>query len=503
MVTCEVDFSKQLPGFTLVGLPSSITQESKERVRLAVENAGIEWPHYRITMNLHPAQLPKWGSHMELPMATSILGRICFEDEELEGCRIFSWGELSLSGDISPMGWGKGFREFVLSNSADVLFFHPDDRDRLSESDFEGIECISVKHLREVSDYLWKNKKRLKNYRSSKKNLPEKKESSEIKINAQQLIKEVREEYLAKVAAILTLCNSNMHLIFAGSHGVGKSMLVKVMTEIFKKIKFDNDLLNERESFFKSVGTVDSIRPEAVFLQSTLSRAALEGAVLGNGSVVLGEFSRAHHSMLVADEFLEFHRDVIECFRQPMEEGIVRLQRAKVRTELPAEFQLFATTNLCKCGKLSSYEMTMRCNCTVKDRKDYLKKLSGPILDRFDFLVELGERPFDWSRVDPLCERLMHKILYEENLEDRISELRRIFKFEKTKDAMKIKIREIMKDEKLMRFVPNHYSDRSKEKVARIAILIAMFIGKSVECAEIRLALMLRCDFEKIKRNLI
>lgn len=397
-VLCEVDLSNQLPTFTLVGLPSSLTQESRERIRAAVVNSGLDWPARKITVNLLPANLPKWGSHFELAMALGVLGAAA-ENREMP-VNVFAVGELSLSGHLRACGWLSTVARWLLESARRtlqnvgeplVLLAHPDDVRQLLAVAPElahACELCPVETLQASFAALLEARVRLKQTPRLRAVPPEPSPPIGVEPSLKTLA-EVQGEPLGVLAALVAIARPH-HCLFVGQHGMGKSMLLRAIAEASKPLS--DDERRARQGFLGMFGEYftangDFPRP-TVYLQTSVSRAALEGALLNSGQLLPGELTRAHLGLLVADELLEFHRDVIECLRQPLEEGIVRLQRAKFRTILPASFQFLASTNLCPCG----YFATERheCRCGKVRLLDYLRKLSGPLADRFDLIVLIG-----------------------------------------------------------------------------------------------------------------
>jgi len=349
-VTVETDLSPQLPSFSLVGMASSMTQESRERVRAAVCNSGFEWPGRKITINLVPADLPKWGSHFELPMALSLI--LASVDREDPWPSIFAFGELSLSGDIRPSRLGPALGAWLREQhtSVHVVVAHPQDLSSWNASEFKHMVLIPALSLREAAAVLLKYSKRWKPLAT-----PENEAGKRLVLQSEEkldltLLSAVEEEPLAVLSALVALANDRHHLLLAGAHGVGKSMIARAISEAQGGCNLKE--VAERgfvDQAFGGSTTLFGQKP-VVFLQATMTRAALEGSVQRNGQALPGELSRAHGGLLVMDEFLEFRRDALECLRQPMEEGFVRLQRAQFRAQLPSRFQLIATTNLCPCG---------------------------------------------------------------------------------------------------------------------------------------------------------
>lgn len=398
-VNCEVDLSNSIPSFQLVGLPSSMTQESRERVRAAITNAGFDIPPKRITINMLPAHLPKWGSHFELPMALGILQSM--QNQGAAEHTLFSMGELSLDGSIREVGWAALLAEWLMQGHFSAknitLVAHPNDVTSMQKycPEIENhCHLIAIKHLNEfpqLSESLEKNNTTPLEHGAPQKIIPE----NALPLSNFTKLKSIENEPLAKLAGYLAIAG-RLHALFAGSHGVGKTHMVQGICEATPPLSFAKAIQRKAYIDLMTLGTQsaasplnhDSYRP-IVALQTSISRAALEGALLNNGQVNMGELSKAHLGTLVMDEFAEFRRDVLEALRQPIEEKLVRLQRAKLKTTMPCDFQLLASTNLCGCGRFSPTK-PYDCRCSKLRIETVQTKLSGPILDRFDLVLLMG-----------------------------------------------------------------------------------------------------------------
>lgn len=397
-VLVEVDLSNQIPAFVLVGMASSMTQESRERVRAGITNSGFEWPGRKITANLVPADLPKWGSHFELPMAMGIVLAEKSQDDARKEClgsfpRILAFGQISLSGEIHGCGFGALVAHWmrnealpydaVICAEADALEL----RRELAGGDGNHARILGVADLGAAVKAAEAARQQPRRsiagpaLGSVAGDAPSRADYSSLA--------GVEGEPMAVMAGLAALADPSLHLLLSGPQGMGKSMVASAIVDARGALSGDERIALRlvRQALGGESG--DERRRPAVFLQSTVSRAALEGSVLANGQAFPGEVSRAHGGILVMDEFLEFRRDVLESLRQPMEEGIIRLQRARLRAELPACFQLIATTNLCPCGAWMGRRGRV-CRCTDAALLGYQRRLSGPLMDRFPLMVTLG-----------------------------------------------------------------------------------------------------------------
>ncbi len=464
-ILVEVALSLQLPQFTLVGLASPLTQESRERVRAAIQNSDLPWPQRRITVNLVPSHLPKWGSQLELAMALGIIlgGPTCEEVTKNLSGRIFALGELSLGGFLRGAGMGSFLRsdsshtfnqvfnevEIIVGPIEDIRILK-----NLYDSQVNGNGSCAQPHflaaqtlpeavakIIEIGQTIKSVENRDQNTRISVQQRHYGKVQEDRKL---ETLNKVSGEPLAVLSALVAL-KGKYHLLLLGPHGSGKSMVAIGIEEA--RGYLSEIEVQERSMIEQAFGEAEApagtaLKKPCIRLQSSMTREALEGALSRDGSAIPGELCRAHGGYAIMDEFLEFRRDVLETLRLPLEQGKVRLQRARFRTEIPARFQLIATTNLCPCGHLGSQRGA--CRCTRQSLQQYHRKLSGPVLDRFDMAVLMGSgqdlmaylksqglSPAEADALNGIIEETLlqkEKILFSEN---RLSDIEKV-QFHKT-----------------------------------------------------------------------
>jgi len=377
VIEIEIETSFGLRHFEIVGLPDKAVQESKERIGVAIENSGFKPPHkkpQRVLVSLAPADLKKEGSLYDLPIA---LGYLLAEKEiKFNPQRKLILGELGLDGKLRPIKGAvlfsiltkeKGFSEIILPKENEI-----------EASLIKGIKIVGVNSLKEAVEYL-EGKREIKkqNSFSLKENEMKREEVDFSWIKGQKSAKRALE-----IAAA-----GGHNVLMIGPPGTGKSLLSKALISILPPLSFKECL--EVTKIYSLAGFLSKEKPiisERPFRSPhhTCSEVALIG---GGNPPRPGEISLAHKGILFLDEFPEFHRDVLESLRQPLENGEITISRAKISITLPASFTLVAASNPCPCGNYGSFDK--ECKCTSSQIRKYQRKLSGPIIDRIDLLVRV------------------------------------------------------------------------------------------------------------------
>jgi magnesium chelatase family protein len=377
IVEVEVDISGGLPRFDIVGLPDTAVQESRERVRSAIKNSGLEFPMKRITVNLAPADVRKEGPSFDLPIAVGILAATGQVDPEgLDGTVVL--GELSLDGGVRPVSGvlPVALKAREIKARRLVVPAH-----NVKEAAIVGeIEVYPVTTLAEVVQFFNDSQSMLPAVIDSRDLAALDEPTYDIDFN------DVKGQ--AHVKRALEVAAAGGHnMVMIGPPGAGKTMLARRIPTILPPLSLEEAL--ETTKLYSVCGLLsanEALVTRRAFRSPhhTISNAGLTG---GGSYPRPGEVSLAHHGVLFLDELPEFRRDVLEVLRQPLEDGKVTIARAQASLTYPARFMMVAAMNPCPCGFHGDY--VKPCTCTPHMIQRYLQRISGPLLDRIDIHIEV------------------------------------------------------------------------------------------------------------------
>jgi len=375
-IEVEVDVTNSLPGMSIVGLPDSAVNEARERVHSAIKNSGFTFPLGKVIVNLAPADIRKEGTNFDLPIAIGILKEqgITIPDDE----KTAFLGELSLDGNLRKVNGILPLVSGLKENGINTVFVPYENAKEAAL--VKGVNVFGAKHLGDIVQHFAENPIKptvvdINEYLTKHANT-----------DFTYDFKDVKGQQKAKKALEIAAAGGH-NVLMSGSPGSGKTLMAKCLASILPPLELQEALELTKIYSISGLLTPDEPLMTKRPYRSVHHTASSNGIIGGGSNPKPGEITLAHRGVLFLDEMVEFPRYVLEALRQPLEDGEVVVSRTRTSVKYPAKFMLIGAMNPCPCGFLGDKEK--QCTCSEYQIQRYRSKLSGPLLDRIDLIINV------------------------------------------------------------------------------------------------------------------